>query len=160
MHRCIDHSFFSPLYLKAALCDVPYECFSILMRILYACAAPCHFYMRAWVHHLRLCSQDHEITRWSLDMQQGPVVLSDSTRYDTDASMGLSCCHSEIFRVTVTPSNTLEEMPRLERFTVSCLPWPVSSFPLYSRECGFLCSLCQVLLMWYWSFKLWEVHFT
>lgn len=59
-------------------------------------------------------------------------VLSDYARLDTDAAGGLGCHLYGFFRVSVTPSNTLEEMPRLERFTVCGLLWPVSSIFFHS----------------------------
>lgn len=41
---------------------------------------------------------------------------------DTDASRGWSYCHYGLFRVTVTPSSTLEEMPRPRDLqSVACL---------------------------------------
>lgn len=64
------------------------------------------------------------VNRWSCSLAPLPVRAGNQalkschggTEWlspDTDASRGWSCHHYELFRVTVTPSSTLEGMPRL-----------------------------------------------
>lgn len=102
---------------------VRYECFSILMKIQYMNLCVCtvqHFYIFSGC----ACVNQRSCSLVPLPVRAGNQALNlchagrsqgadEWLRPDTDACRGWSCHHYELFRVTVTPSSTLEEMPRL-----------------------------------------------